>query len=191
MSEDRNRQKSALSLFNPPLLITESADAYRELRDAFVAKIGPRDIIEQIYVADFVDITWDIKRLWRCKTALINQAYFSALCEIIDECSDLRGEELRRLAASWFTDADARSRVLTMLAERKLDASAIEARAFWLRMADLEPLERMLAALESRRNRARQNIFDYRQELALQLERHSNDFIENTPQLRLQPPTAA
>ncbi len=191
MTKQRKGGKSSPSIFRPPLLITECADDYRALQEAFVAKLGPLDIVEEIYVADFVAVIWDIERLRRCKPVMINQAYYSALCDLIAECSNVRGEELRRLAQSWFTDADARHRVDDMLAGRKLDASAVEAKALCSSVEDLEQFERILSALESRRDRALRGIFEYRRELALQLERNSNDIIASTSQLKLQPPTAA
>jgi len=36
-----------------PLLITESADEFDDLRDAFVREIKPQGIIERMYVDDF------------------------------------------------------------------------------------------------------------------------------------------
>jgi len=55
-----------------PLLITESAEEFDALRDAFEREIKPRGIIEQMYVHDICSIVWEILRLRRCK-AVIHQ----------------------------------------------------------------------------------------------------------------------
>jgi hypothetical protein len=44
------------------------------LRDAFEREIKPRGIIEHMYVRDICSIVWEILRLWRCKTVIINAA---------------------------------------------------------------------------------------------------------------------
>jgi hypothetical protein len=63
---------------NLPLLITESADEFDALRDAFEREIKPRAIIEQMYVHDICSIVWEILRLRRCKVVIINSAFRSA-----------------------------------------------------------------------------------------------------------------
>ena len=62
-----------------PLLITESADEFDALRDAFEREIKPRGIVEQMYVPDISSIVWEILRLRRCKVVIINAAFRSAL----------------------------------------------------------------------------------------------------------------
>ena len=52
-----------------PLLITESAEEFDALRDAFEREIKPQGIIEQMYVDDHSSIVWEILRLRRCNTS--------------------------------------------------------------------------------------------------------------------------
>ena len=61
-----------------PLLITESADEFDALRDAFEREIKPRGIIEQMYVHDICSIVWEILRYRRGKAAIINAAFRDA-----------------------------------------------------------------------------------------------------------------
>ena len=75
-----------------PLLITESADEFDALRDAFEREIKPRGIIEQMYVHDICSIVWEILRLRRCKVVIINVAFSRAL-------EDLLGQ--RAILESW------------------------------------------------------------------------------------------
>ena len=53
-----------------PLLITESAEEFDALRDAFEREIKPRGIIEHMYVHDICSIVWEILRLRRCKVCV-------------------------------------------------------------------------------------------------------------------------
>src|SRR6266487_4983432 len=68
-----------------PLLITESADEFDALRDAFEREIKPRGIVEQMYVRDISSIVWEILRLRRCKVVIINAAFRSALQELLKQ----------------------------------------------------------------------------------------------------------
>jgi hypothetical protein len=78
----RRRHKPAL-LPKSPLLLTESADEFDALRDAFEREIKPRGIIEQMYVHDICSIVWEILRLRRCKVNMINSAFRSALQNLL------------------------------------------------------------------------------------------------------------
>ena len=74
------RRRNELTLLPKlPLLITESADEFDALRDAFEQEIKPRGIIEHMYVDDISSIVWEILRLRRCKVGIINSAFRSAL----------------------------------------------------------------------------------------------------------------
>src|SRR5262245_63234908 len=74
------RRRNELALLPKlPLLISESADEFDALRDAFEREIKPRGVIEQMYVHDISSIVWEILRLRRCKVVIINSAFGSAL----------------------------------------------------------------------------------------------------------------
>src|SRR5262249_5722323 len=74
------RRRNELALLPKlPLLISESADEFDALRDAFEREIKPRGVIEQMYVHDISSIVWEILRLRRCKVVIINSACGSAL----------------------------------------------------------------------------------------------------------------
>ena len=68
-----------------PLLITESADEFDALRDAFEQEIKPRGIIEHMYVHDISSIVWEILRLRRCKAVIINSAFRGALEHLLPQ----------------------------------------------------------------------------------------------------------
>src|SRR5260370_27584340 len=136
-----------------PLLITESADEFDALRDAFEQEIKPRGIIEQMYVHDISSIVWEILRLRRCKVVIINSAFHSALQNLLKQVLRQPGQyeyeeedEAEALAQSWFTAQEAKKQVSDLLSQFKLDEAAIEAESIRRASSDLHLLHRMLTS---------------------------------------------
>ena len=186
-----------------PLLITESADEFEALRDAFEREIKPQGIIEQMYVDDHGSIVWDILRLRRCKVVIINSAFRSALEHLLVQLLKGPGQydyevqdKAQALAHAWFTDREAEKQVSQTLNRFDLDESAIEAVAIRRSFSDLELLDRMLTSLESRRNKALRCVAEYRASLAHQLRESADRIIDDKGVLTLEDasskkPTAA
>jgi hypothetical protein len=179
-------------LSKPPLLITESADDFNALHKALEQDIKPRGAIEQMYVADISSIIWEILRLRRCKTVIINVALRSALENLLtlllsenDYANFVEGNA-HALARAWFTDPKGKQPVLDLLGQFQLDESAIEAQAIKQSAAYLEPLDRMLASLESRRNKALRCIGEYRDSMARQLLESADRIIDGKVVPRLE-----
>ena len=176
-----------------PLLITESADEFDAVRDAFEQEIKPRGIIEQMYVHDISSIVWEILRLRRCKAVIINSAFRSALQNLLKQLLRQPGQyeyevedEAEALAQAWFTDQEAKKRVSELLSRVELDESAIEAEAIRRSSSDLELLDRMLTSLESRRNKALGCVAEYRASLGHQLRESADRIIDGKGVLRLE-----
>ena len=176
-----------------PLLITEAADEFDALRDAFEQEIKPRGIIEHMYVHDISSIVWEILRLRRCKVVIINSAFRSALQDLLKQVLRQPGQyehhverEAQILAQSWFTDQEAKKQVSEILGQFELDESAIEAEAIRRSSSDLELLDRMLTSLESRRNKALGCVAEYRASLAQQLRDSADRIIDAKGVLRLE-----
>jgi hypothetical protein len=198
------RRRNELTLLPKlPLLITESADEFDALRDAFEQEIKPRGIIEHMYVHDISSIVWEILRLRRCKVIIINSAFRSALQDLLKQLLTQPGQyeyhvedEAEALAHAWFTDEAAKKRVSELLSRVELDESAIEAEAIRKSSSELELLDRMLTSLESRRNKALGCVAEYRASLAHQLQESADRIIDGKGVLRLEDaasnrPTAA
>jgi len=192
------RRRNELTLLPKlPLLITESADEFDALRDAFEQEIKPRGIIEQMYVHDMSAIVWEILRLRRCKVVVINSAFRSALQSLLTQLLRQPGQygyevedEAQTLAQSWFTDQEAKKQVSEILSRFDLDESAIEAEAIRRSSAELELLERMLTSLESRRDKALGCVAEYRASLAHQLRESADRVIDGKDVLRLEHPSS-
>jgi len=179
-----------------PLLITESAEEFDALREAFEREIKPRGIIEQMYVHDICSIVWEILRLRRCKGVVINSAFCSALEDLLVQLRqpgqhefDARGPA-RKLAHAWFTDKEAQKQVSETLRRFDLDESAIEAEAIRKSSSDLELLDRMLTSLESRRDKALGCVAEYRASLAHQLRESADRILDGKDVLRLEHPSS-
>ena len=188
----RRRNGSTL-LPKLPLLITESADEFDALRDAFEREIKPRGIIEQMYVVDICAIVWEILRLRRCKVIIINSAFRRALENLLEQLLRQANEdpfevedEAQALARSWFTDQEAKKQVSDLLSRFDLDESAIEAEAIRRSFSDLELLDRMLTSLESRRNKALGTVAEYRASLGQQLRESADRIVNAKGVLRLE-----
>jgi hypothetical protein len=188
------RRRNELTLLPKlPLLITESADEFDALRDAFKQEIKPRGIIEQMYVHDISSIVWEILRLRRCKVVIINSAFRSALQSLLKQLLRQPGQyeyqvegEAETLPQAWFTDQEAKKRVSEILSRFDLDESAIEAEAIRRSSSDLELLDRMLTSLESRRNKALGCVAEYRVSLGQQLRESADRVIDGKGVLRLE-----
>jgi hypothetical protein len=179
-----------------PLLITESAEEFDALRNAFEREIKPRGIIERMYVHDICSMVWEILRLRRCKALIINAGFRSALenllVQLLVQPRQLELEvrrEARALAQAWFTDKAAKKQILEMLDRFGLDEFAIEAEGIRALSSDLELLDRMLTSLETRRDKALGCIAQYRASLAHQLRESSDRVTGGKDVLRLEHPS--
>lgn len=64
------RDRHSLPFGPPPLLDGEDAAVYDDLYARVAAAVRPADILEEIWVRDTVDLTWEVFRLRRLKVAL-------------------------------------------------------------------------------------------------------------------------
>jgi hypothetical protein len=151
------------TLSQPALLMTESKQDYQALQASLEHEIMPRGFVESMYVADIAALTWEILRLRRCKSGIINNAFDKALQNLLQpHFHFLNNKAANDLARRWFTDPTAKKEVAELLRKVRLDEFSIEAEAVRLSSSDLELLDRMLSAHESRRNKALRSIENYR-----------------------------
>jgi len=160
-----------------PLLSAESADEFASLRKAFENEIHPVGSIEQMYVDDFAELIFEIRRLRRYKTAIINSSRLAALQGILKqllysgdfEFAYVHEQAAEELARDWFKKKSAKTKVATLLRIFGLDEEAIDAGAFRLCSEDVERLDRMLALAEARRDKALRSVAELRLVLSKQL----------------------
>jgi hypothetical protein len=187
----RSEGKEAVLRSTPALLMSESAAEFTSLHTAIELEIEPKGIIEQVYVDDIATIIWEIRRLRRCKTSIINNASRVALQCLLRELMwspehPRHHAEADALAIEWFSNQQAKNEVAAIFRRFHLDESAIEAEAIRRLSTELEVLDRMLTSLESRRDRAIRSIADYQDRFAKRVREVSNRIIEGDPVVRLE-----
>ena len=151
----------------PPLLEGEDPAAYEALLKGVRESVAPEGLIEDLWVRDVVDITWDILRVRRIKAMLVNAARVTALNSMIDP------EDLfttNKLVESWERgDPTALKEVPRQLAKIGLSMDDVNARAFALKLEQMERLDRIMAQAEARRNQTLREIERRRETLARRL----------------------
>jgi hypothetical protein len=171
----------------PPLLITESAHEFAALLLALQREIKPNGIIEQIYLADLAAIVWEIQRLRRYRTGIVNNAFRAALQKLLkhllltpDILSRIESEaRASALADDWFTGQRGKKEVLAILRRFDLDEAAIEAEAIRLSWSDLELVDKMQMSLRARLDRALVSVAAYRDGFVKLVRQSSGLIIEN------------
>ena len=183
---------SELQLFSKtPLLITELSEEFAALAAALTEEIQPRGIVERIYINEIAALVWEIQRLRRCKTVIVNTAFKDALSDLVyylagePEVGTAKREWVDNACRDWFSKPEARKEVSDLLEQFHLDKSAIEAEAIRGEFQDLETLDRMLTLQKLRFNKAFRAIADYRDSFANQLREVSNRVIEADPVIQL------
>ncbi|OCK57486.1 hypothetical protein [Bradyrhizobium sp. LMTR 3] len=187
----RRSESKEMVLFSTPLLTRgESADEYASLRNALELDIRPKGIIEELYLADFVAIVWEIQRLRRCKANLINNAVRHALQNLLRSLmwSPERPyyDEADALAVEWYSSEQAKHKVSALLRRFHLDETAIVTEAIRESLPDLEAIDRMMASLESRRDKVLRCVADCRQSLAERMRQSSDRTLQSEDSLCLE-----
>jgi hypothetical protein len=171
---------------HPLVLSTEKADDFLALQAGFEQEISPKGAIERMYVHDVAALVWEILRIRNAKTAIINNAFASALLAIIKRIMPKTAfmlphdidAEAEQLAHGWFLEQKTKTEVEELLADHDLDDHSVAAEALRQVAPDLERLDRMLTNLEVRRDRALQNIEDLRAGLAKRVRQASDRVLD-------------
>src|SRR5438105_7677049 len=138
-------------LTRAPLLITESREDYDALFTAIAQTIIPENSLEWIATANYVDSTWEKRRLRYVKASIINATRHDALRTILESIlpeTDDRLEIAVRLAHEWFEAPDTRPAIMERLQKYDFDDDAVSAQALALRSPELEKIDRMMQQLE-------------------------------------------
>ncbi len=75
-----------LALFaEPPLLPSEDADAYEEFVARVRAEVNPADTIDEMFIADVVNLEWEVLRWRRWKNGLIRARLLESLKDFLSK----------------------------------------------------------------------------------------------------------
>jgi hypothetical protein len=183
MTSSNDDTKEAMSYFRPALLRTESEEDFEKLFDELKRDVQPATFIELMYVRDIAVIMWDILRHSRDKANIINNAFRTALTNLLQpillppSASGAYIHETllsaQKLAYDWFYSQEGKDQVSELLQEAGLDIRAVEAEAFRLRLDEIERVDRVLTGLEARRDKALRSIIWCRENFATKLQQSS------------------
>jgi hypothetical protein len=130
-------------------------------------------------------LVWEILRLRRSKTAIVNLGFRAALKEVIMQLLFKSGDlkllvegQSKRLALEWFSDPDVKKEIAGLLRDFHLDETAIEAEAFRKSADDLERIDRLMASAEARRDKALVCIAQYRGDFGALLRERSDRLVD-------------
>ena len=141
----------ALASLGPaPLLEGEDSKAYDELLARVSGKVAPTDVLEEIWVRDIVDYTWEAFRWRRLKASLIANTEYKGIEAVFRRIDPFM---VRHWALDWMSgDADKKKKVKDELASAKISMDEVLAHTVVINLTAIESFERMTMHAEARRN---------------------------------------
>ena len=169
-----------------PEIFGEDAASYDELLTRMTETVRPADLIEEMWVRDVVDLSWEILRLRRLKAGLLAGAAGYGVAKLLNR---LGANDVHETATAWAAgDQEARACVNGALNAAGLSMHAVMASALSDHLGYIDTMERMAMRAEERRNAALEQIERYRAKFAIRMRRTIEEVegievkrIENAP----------
>ncbi len=161
---------SRVSYFGPPPLVDgEDEGAYNELLLQISSAVGPSDFIEEMWVRDVLDLTWEIHRWRQLKANLISIGVAALLKPKLAKVIKT-DQEVNDLIALWVArDPSAISRVNECLALTGDKLECLATNVVGERLGYFRRLEELTTQAEWRRNATLREIDRHRAVLAQRL----------------------
>jgi hypothetical protein len=157
-----------------PLFAGEDAAAYDSLLGRVSDVVKPADVLEEIWLDDVVELSWEVARLRRMKAEFLNSSAHRGLRKLLDGL--LGWKESQDLTAQWAgKDPDAVKLVARSLAAAGMTMDTVMAQTLAASINEVERIDRLTAAAELRRNAVLREIADYRAVFAAHLRRATSD----------------
>jgi hypothetical protein len=173
----------------PAFIPGEGAHDYEALLARVSAALAPRDVMEEMWIRDVVDLAWEIFRLRRMKSNLLRVRAWKALWEVL---SPIVGADAYELAERWCArDQAAIDEVGAALDSAGLSLDTVMAHGLAREMDEVERIEAMVANAEKRRSEALRQIEQYRASFALELREATEDAGGAVPNAPARVPEAA
>ena len=152
----------------PPILESESLDSYNALHDRLRSSVAPGDIIEELWVRDVVDLSWDVLRLRRLKSKIFATQADRGVRAILAPRFDY--SQLPDLVGGWAAREKASMKeVDKIMGKAGFDAEALEAATLAASIDYFERIDRLMLQAEARRNAALSAIDRRREAIARRL----------------------
>ena len=172
---------SASGVLSFSLIEGENQADYETLRALCLKTVKPADIIEEIWLHDFINYTWELERLKKIKAALFRIGRQDAVHGLINDYSDenVTYIEAKHLSKEWSRgDLEIVGYVDGLIAEHSLGESALAAKIFEKNIMKMVKMDKLIAAYSHRRDRALRELENRRELLA----RRARDFAEGLAQ---------
>jgi hypothetical protein len=152
---------------------------YDDLLTRVSTVVKPKDILEDIWVREVVDLVWEIFRLRRLKWTLLTATAVEGLTKVLGPL--IGWGQADDLARAWAARKPrAIKRVETILASADLNMDAVMAQTLSIKLDDIERIDRMIAVAEARHNAILREIDRHREVLSQNLRRAIQD-VEDGP----------
>jgi hypothetical protein len=160
-----------------PLLPGESAQDYQNLTDRLSADVRPKDTIEELFLRDVIDLTWEVMRLRRLRDAFLAANVSEGLRSVLATITDIAIAE--DLVEGWkLRKPKAMKSIDDYLASHGLTMDAAHAETFARFSQEMETINRLLTGAEARRNQTLREIERHRAALASATARALQDIEE-------------
>jgi hypothetical protein len=161
----------------PPLVGTEQRESYYAFFSILATAVKPTDAIQWIYFDDVVNLTWEIQRMRKIKTAYINLLLTKvAAARFTWTRADLERE--RQLAVK-IANGELKIEDVKPEPEPKPEHPAtLLAKAHLLGLDDIEAFDKQIALFEARRNNALRELAWHSENMARKLDKASRDIID-------------
>jgi hypothetical protein len=160
----------------PGLILGEDAQGYDELLAQVRRALTPRDVMEEMWIRDVVDLAWDSFRLRRLKANLLRVRASNAVWDVL-------GPLVRNaydLAQKWHARDEAAVRTVdAALKSAGMSMDAVMAATLREEIDEIERIEAMIANTETRRGVGLREIERYRASFAEKL-REALQSVENS-----------
>lgn len=202
MTNNRKRRAASksgsigrISIFGPPpILEGEDSATYDELLARVTGHIKPTDVIEEIFIRDVVDLTWENLRWRRLKAGLFHGDLLNKLETLLNsivrrpsvgtESTNSYPELIhnfnftpppptqeetfvKQLVKKWaMRDPAAIDRVAKLLASSNKSVDSVVASIFLEKLESIERIDRLITVAEARRNFLLREIDRHRSPLA-------------------------
>jgi hypothetical protein len=154
----------------PPVIYGEAKDAYDVFFARVQASVRPKDIFEEIWVRDVVDLVWWAQRLRRLRDNLLVAKTQEAITAVMRPI--IGRNDAHNLAGGWaLREPEYVERLQTELRESELTMDVVMAQALQIALNDIERIDGMIMKAEARRNAALREIERHRAALADALRR--------------------
>jgi hypothetical protein len=151
---EQKLERTALLVRVAPLVRGEDPAAYHQIVDRLYNQVKPKDFIEETYVDDAIDHIWEIYRLRKYLTHLINGGIVPEIVKLLEPTKGKT--HATELARVWWVNKDqAQGEVAELLTNWGLAIDDLAARSYAALLPVIDRLKGEIADAEKQRNAAR------------------------------------